>query len=168
MHPPAVRLRSSSDDTINSQEDTPMAEPTLERGSKGQDVKDLQEALIELEFKPGAADGIFGVYTESAVRAFQTWAKVTVDGIVGPATWEKLDDADKSDPLLKEGSEGVAVRGLQRRLIALGFGPDEIDGRFGPQTEAAVRAFQEKYELEVDGIVGDQTWERLRAPEGSD
>ena len=121
-----------------------MAEPTLERGSEGQDVRDLQEALIELGFKPGEVDGDFGVYTESAVQAFQTWAQVTVDGIVGEQTWEKLDDADKSDPTLQEGSEGVAVRGLQRRLIALGFGPDEIDGRFGPQTAAAVRAFQKQ------------------------
>ena len=45
-----------------------MAEPTLERGSEGPDVKDLQEALIELDFKPGEVDGKFGVYTESAVQ----------------------------------------------------------------------------------------------------
>ena len=145
-----------------------MAEPTLERGSKGQDVTDLQEALIELGFKPGEVDGIFGVYTESAVRAFQTWATVVADGIVGPLTWEKLDDADKSDPTLQEGSKGVSVRGLQRRLIDAGFGPDEIDGRFGPQTAAAVRAFQKQNDLDVDGIVGPNTWERLRNPEGSD
>jgi peptidoglycan hydrolase-like protein with peptidoglycan-binding domain len=145
-----------------------MAEPTLERGSEGQDVTDLQEALIELGFKPGAADGKFGVYTDSAVRAFQTWATVVADGIVGPLTWEKLDDADKTDPTLQEGSEGVAVRGVQRRLIDAGFGPDEIDGRFGPQTAAAVRAFQKQHELDVDGIVGPNTWEKLRNPEGSD
>jgi peptidoglycan hydrolase-like protein with peptidoglycan-binding domain len=145
-----------------------MAEPTLERGSEGQDVRDLQEALIELGFKPGAVDGIFGVYTDSAVRAFQTWATVVADGIVGPLTWEKLDDADKSDPTLQEGSEGVAVRGLQRRLIDAGFGPDEIDGRFGGQTAAAVRAFQKQNGLDVDGIVGPNTWEKLRNPEGSD
>jgi peptidoglycan hydrolase-like protein with peptidoglycan-binding domain len=140
-----------------------MAEPVLKRGSKGQDVKDLQEALLELDFKPGAADGVFGVYTESAVKAFQKWTTLSADGIVGPDTWEKLDDADRSDPTLREGSTGVAVRGLQRRLIAAGFGIDDIDGRFGPQTQAAVRAFQERHELDVDGIVGPQTWERLNA-----
>ncbi len=145
-----------------------MAEPTLERGSEGQDVTDLQEALIELGFKPGEVDGIFGVFTESAVRAFQTWATVVADGIVGELTWEKLDDADKTDPTLQEGSKGVSVRGLQRRLIAGGFGPDEIDGRFGPKTAAAVRAFQEQNGLDVDGIVGPNTWDRLRNPDGSD
>ncbi len=140
-----------------------MAEPTLERGSEGQDVKDLQEALIELDFKPGKADGIFGIYTESAVRSFQAWAKLAADGIVGPLTWEKLDGADKSDPILKNGSKGVAVRGLQRRLLDAGYGTGEleIDGRFGPQTEAAVKAFQEVSGLEADGIVGPKTWEAL-------
>ncbi len=144
-----------------------MAEPTLQRGSEGQDVKDLQEALIELDFKPGEVDGVFGVFTLSAVKSFQTWAQLMADGIVGPETWEKLDDADRSDPTIHNGSEGVAVRGLQRRLIAAGFDVDEIDGRFGAQTEAAVRAFQERYELDVDGVVGPQTWERLKTLERS-
>jgi len=139
-----------------------MAEPTLERGSEGPDVKDLQAALTELGFKPGEPDGIFGVYTESAVRAFQSWAQVQADGIVGPITWEKLDLADKSDPELQAGSEGVAVRGLQRMLINRGFEPGEIDGRFGPKTDAAVRAYQSDQGLDVDGIVGPKTWDALR------
>lgn len=143
-----------------------MAEPTLERGSKGDDVKDLQEALIELDFKPGKVDGRFGVYTETAARSFQTWATLTADGIVGELTWEKLDHADKSDPTLGSGDERVAVRGAQRRLIELGFDPGEIDGRFGPNTEKAVKAFQKRYDLDVDGIVGPKTWERLNSPDG--
>jgi peptidoglycan hydrolase-like protein with peptidoglycan-binding domain len=140
-----------------------MAEPVLKRGSKGQDVEDLQQALLELDFKPGEADGVFGVYTESAIKAFQKWTQLSADGIVGPDTWAKLDDADRSDPALHEGDSGVAVRGVQRRLIAAGFGIDDIDGRFGPQTQAAVRAFQERSELDVDGVVGPRTWERLNA-----
>ena len=139
-----------------------MAEPTLERGADGPDVKDLQEALIELGFKPGKPDAIFGVYTESAVRAFQSWAQLVADGIVGPKTWEKLDLADKSDPTLDNGSKGVAVRGLQRMLITRGYEPGEIDGRFGPRTDAAVRAFQSDHGLDVDGIVGPRTWDSLR------
>ncbi len=145
-----------------------MAEPTLERGSEGPDVKDLQESLIELDFKPGKPDGKFGVYTDTAVRSLQAWAKLEQDGIVGPLTWEKLDDADKSDPTLKQGDKRVAVRGLQRRLLAQGYDVGEIDGRFGPKTEAAVKGFQGDFGLDVDGIVGPKTWGRLRAPDGSD
>ena len=140
-----------------------MAEPTLERGSKGDDVKDLQEGLIELDFKPGTPDGTFGLFTESAVRSFQTWAKVLADGVVGPLTWEKFDDADKGDPTLRKGDERIAVRGLQRRLLDAGYGTGEIeiDGEFGPQTEAAVKAFQEAAGIDVDGVVGPQTWAAL-------
>ena len=145
-----------------------MAEPTLERGSEGPDVKDLQEALIELGFKPGEPDGKFGVFTDTAVRAFQAWADLTQDGVVGERTWEKLDDADKTDPTLSEGSTGVAVRGLQRRLLAQGYDLGEIDGRFGPKTEAAVKGFQGDFGLEVDGIVGPNTWDKLRSPDDSD
>ena len=142
-----------------------MAEPTLERGSEGPDVKDLQEALIALGFKPGEVDGVFGVLTESSVKSFQSWVTVMADGVVGATTWEKLDEADKSDPTLRNGSRGIAVRGLERRLIAAGFGVDDVDGHFGAQTEMAVRAFQQRYELPVDGVVGQQTWDRLRALE---
>lgn len=141
-----------------------MAEPTLERGSKGQEVKDLQEALIELDFKPGAVDGVFGVYTESALKAFQGWASVMVDGIVGEATWEKLDNANKDDPTVKKGSREIAVRGVQRRLIQLGFDPGDIDGDFGDKTEAAVKKFQKQYDLDADGIVGPATWAVLNSP----
>jgi peptidoglycan hydrolase-like protein with peptidoglycan-binding domain len=140
-----------------------MAQPTLEQGSEGPDVKGLQEALVELDFKPGEVDGVFGVFTSSAVKSFQRWATLTADGVIGPATWERLDDADMSDPTLREGSVGVAVRGLQRRLIAAGFDIDRIDGHFAAQTDAAVRALQKRHELTVDGVAGPQTWERLSA-----
>lgn len=146
-----------------------MAEPTLEKGSKGQEVEDLQEALIELDLKPGAVDGDFGVFTESAVRSFQVWATLTADGIVGEQTWQKLDDANKQDPTLELGSKEVAVRGVQRRLIELGFfDGGDIDGRFGPKTEAAVKGFQKRYDLDADGVVGPLTWAALNSPPDDD
>lgn len=64
-------------------------------------------------------------------------------------------------PTLKRGSEGPAVRRLQRSLTAAGF-ELRADGEFGPRTEAAVRAFQRAHRLEVDGIVGPRTWAALR------
>ncbi len=58
--------------------------PTLRRGSRGQDVRELQEALGI------AADGIFGPQTATAVRKFQSENELMVDGIVGPVTWGAL------------------------------------------------------------------------------
>lgn len=57
--------------------------------------------------------------------------------------------------------EGDDVRVVQQQLDALGYAAGEIDGIYGPQTEAATRAFQVRNNLTVDGIVGPQTWEQL-------
>jgi hypothetical protein len=56
-----------------------------------------------------------------------------------------------------------AVRALQLRLRTRGFRPGPIDGLFGPLTQAAVRRFQLRHDLDVDGIVGPQTRKPLLA-----
>jgi peptidoglycan hydrolase-like protein with peptidoglycan-binding domain len=62
---------------------------------------------------------------------------------------------------LPQGSR--AVRALQLRLRADGFRPGPIDGLFGPLTQSAVRRFQRRHDLKVDGIVGPQTRKPLLA-----
>jgi peptidoglycan hydrolase-like protein with peptidoglycan-binding domain len=52
---------------------------------------------------------------------------------------------------LHRGDRGAAVRALQRRLLAAGADPGPLDGRFGPRTQAAVRAFQRAHHLAVTG-----------------
>lgn len=63
--------------------------PVLRRGSKGQDVVVLQNALAQAGFSV-LADGDFGQNTEDAVKAFQTSKGLTADGIVGRDTWDAL------------------------------------------------------------------------------
>lgn len=65
--------------------------------------------------------------------------------------------------VLREGSEGNTVKALQRMLYALGYdlGVDPIDGIFGSKTDAAVRFYQKANKLDVDGIVGQDTWTKL-------
>ena len=59
---------------------------TLFNGSKGEAVRELQQALIDLGYLRGTADGIFGNNTENAVRKFQKNNRLTVDGLAGETT----------------------------------------------------------------------------------
>ncbi|MCZ2258593.1 peptidoglycan-binding domain-containing protein [Sporosarcina sp. G11-34] len=64
--------------------------PVLSIGSKGEYVKQLQEALIVAKLYTDVCDGIFGPNTKKAVESFQASNHLTVDGIVGPITWEAV------------------------------------------------------------------------------
>jgi len=59
-------------------------------GSAGNDVARIQKALKDAGFYQGEPDGVFGSQTGTAVKNFQAKSGVVADGIVGPATWEKL------------------------------------------------------------------------------
>jgi peptidoglycan hydrolase-like protein with peptidoglycan-binding domain len=142
-----------------------MAEPVLKKGSTDPAVRDLQEALKALGYDPAPIDGTFGAATESAVKAFQQARGITVDGIVGKVTWINIDEADQSEPLLQIGSTGLPVRRAQKRMSLVGYDVGGIDGRYGTQTQAAVKKLQQQNGLGVDGIVGPQTWSAIDALE---
>jgi peptidoglycan hydrolase-like protein with peptidoglycan-binding domain len=63
---------------------------------------------------------------------------------------------------LEEGASGAAVRELQQLLKSVGLYSKNVDGKFGPVTEAAVKAFQRRYGLTADGWAGPQTMAKLR------
>lgn len=63
----------------------------MKYGSKGENVTYLQKQLTILGYSTGAVDGIFGVKTLEAVRAFQADNGLAIDGIVGSKTWRKLE-----------------------------------------------------------------------------
>lgn len=69
--------------------------------------------------------------------------------------------APMSWPLLKRGSEGVAVGELQAYLIGYGYNL-RLDRDFGPATEKAVKAFQAARKIAADGQVGPVTRAKLR------
>ena len=66
--------------------------PQLSKGAKGDTVKALQILLIGRGYSCGSygADASFGSATDSAVKKFQKAKGLSVDGVVGPATWAKL------------------------------------------------------------------------------
>jgi peptidoglycan hydrolase-like protein with peptidoglycan-binding domain len=150
----------------------------IKPGSQGELVTGLQTQLKGLGFEVNV-DGIFGPSTRSAVEDLQALFGYDVDGIAGDATQKLITqqaelgfslsapDAIKRGlnaqngagglaTTLKKGSEGPAVRYLQRRLSALGY-QVSVDGKYGPGTEQAVRALQTAFGYDVDGIVGEAT-----------
>ncbi|MBE9140612.1 peptidoglycan-binding protein [Nodosilinea sp. LEGE 07088] len=64
--------------------------PTIQLGSQGESVRELQSMLLLLGYYPGPVTGIYEEETATATRRFQTAAGITADGIVGPATWSRL------------------------------------------------------------------------------
>ena len=136
---------------------------TLQTGSHGTEVRRLQRILVMIKVLSfEQIDGVFGPKTEAAVRTFQEGEGLTVDGVVGPATWAALPPAPDT-PQLASGAHGAAVSARQKGLRTYrGAGtptdPGAIDGNFGAHTEAAVRAYQSDRGVGVDGIVGDRTW----------
>jgi peptidoglycan hydrolase-like protein with peptidoglycan-binding domain len=137
-------------------------QPTISPGANGDVVKRLQRALRRTPDPGLAVNGLFDSQTETAVKDFQSGAGLVVDGIAGPLTWNALPDGGPM-PTLQRGSSGEVVRRLQILLTNGAVGewittPMGIDGDFGPNTEASVKAFQTWGGVVADGIVGDQTW----------
>ncbi|MBI5515778.1 MAG: peptidoglycan-binding protein [Deltaproteobacteria bacterium] len=62
--------------------------------------------------------------------------------------------------MIQYGDEGSTVRELQQALVDNGYDID-VDGDFGPATDAAVKDFQSSNGLDADGVVGPNTWAAL-------
>jgi peptidoglycan hydrolase-like protein with peptidoglycan-binding domain len=138
-------------------------QPTVKVGDSGDAVKQAQRALRRTPNTTLEVDGHFGTLTETATKEFQQQAGLPVTGVVDAATWAALPIGNPM-PKLSEGSSGPAVRSLQEVLTNGAIGlwettPKGVDGTFGPNTEASVRAFQTWARIDADGIVGQATWD---------
>ncbi len=165
----------------------------LSQGARGSDVSELQYLLNAIStYYPSVPyvtqDGVFGPNTRNAVVEFQKTFGLTRDGVVGPATWSKLysvyqgitgnvtnppSEVTPAYPgtLLKEGSRGENVRLMQRYLSDLratypSLPAISVDGVFGPNTKAAVIAFQRAFGLGADGVIGPLTWAAIVSRHG--
>lgn len=88
--------------------------PTLRKGSRGDDVKKLQETLNAMGYDCGAADGIFGARTEIAVRSFQKANGLAADGIAWKNTLALLYNKEGKE----EGTYKVVIGGLAYEAAA--------------------------------------------------
>src|SRR5436305_12347054 len=90
--------------------------PTIAEGATGATVRWAQYLLVRRTLSDNQIDGVFGPVTKRAVEEFQRSAHLTVDGIVGPATWSALGGDGPEPPTLADGSRGSVVEKLQTAL----------------------------------------------------
>ncbi len=165
----------------------------LREGDTGRDVEQIQIKLNRIARNfPGIPrispqDGFFDTGTTDAVRKFQEVFDLTPDGIVGKATWYRINfiyNAVKKlfelnseglrvaelesrySETLREGDESVGVLTLQYYLNYVGLfipavSSPGIDGAFGADTKSSVISFQRAYGLPETGEVDRLTWDNI-------
>ena len=106
-----------------------------------------------------AAPAVTTVTTTTVQSSTATTAKPTTT-TTKPTTPPRV--VDKPSDNVRLGDSGKGVEQIQTALNAKGF-KVVVDGKFGPATDQAVRAFQKKNGLKQDGIVGPITWAKLQS-----
>ena len=129
-------------------------------GIEDHDVKELQIRLRELGYLDKATE-YFGTETEAAVKKFQERNGLYADGKVGEQTREMLYSEDAKANYFERGEVSEKLRTYQNKLKKLGYLTTEADGKYGNDTENAVRRFQERNGLIADGYLGPQSIELL-------
>lgn len=132
----------------------------LKYGERSDEVETYQKYLKKLGYLTTTPDGVYGKDTVAAVRRFQELNGLIADGFLGPKTVNLLKSGSARANALVFGMSGDDVRNMQTRLKNLGY-MRNVTGYFGSETESAVKAFQKRNGLSVDGTVGRQTMAKL-------
>lgn len=141
--------------------DLEVLDRTLKVGMNGDDVKSVQQYLKDLGYLDSIVDGNYGNVTKVAAIMFQANEGLYVDGEIGNQSYKILQTTDKKFITLKKGMKNSAVKTMQKYLIKLGYLNESADGDFGTITENALRTFQIKNGITVDGIAGRETLKTL-------
>ncbi|MDE5415807.1 C40 family peptidase [Alkalihalobacterium chitinilyticum] len=162
--------------------DAALGDQPLKKGMNHPDVKELQEALrAKGYFTFHTSTGFYGTITEEAVRQFQRTHGIQTTGVANTSTLNLLLSSNSQNRqatntqiasssttstsgalaqttgLLRAGSQGQAVTELQERLKEAGHFNHQVTGYFGRVTQSALRDYQKKHGLTIDGIAGPQT-----------
>ncbi len=141
----------------------------LKKGMEGDDIKLVQTRLYELGYldKKTLITGSFGSDTDAAVRALQQANGLVADGLVGMETTELLYYGDVKANLLSFGDKSDIILECQNKLKDLGYLTTNPDGVYGGDTLAAVKLFQSRNNIIVDGYLGPTTREKLMSPDAT-
>jgi len=147
---------------------------TFHPGDRGDEILAIQQQLNAMG-RNIVADGDYGTQTTEAVRNFQTSQGLDADGIVGAMTYQALmgtnmpdntcthfvqQDTDSNSSTSVPVTADNVIMIVQQALVHNGY-TVSVDGVLGTETDTAIRQFQADHGLEVDGIVGGQTFYAL-------
>ncbi len=166
-----------------TQTDTPSPTPAalMAAGSSGDDVRELQARLKQIQWYEPDITGEYDDVTTQAVTGFQEKRGITQTGDVDEATWDRLTDMTEEPTddelhnrivagltIIGPGDSGDDVRELQARLRQIGWFSGDITPDYGDVTQQSVAGFQTKRGFPSTGEVDERTWDRLvemtRAP----
>ena len=140
--------------------------PIFRKGDQGPAVAEICDRLLRIGAikKPST---VIDETVDAAIKEFQQSRGITVDGIVGPETFRRLEEArwSLSDRILRY-TPGHLIHGddvatLQRKLSDFGFDAGRIDGIFGKNTENAVKELQKNTGIPVDGTCGPEVFKAI-------
>lgn len=131
----------------------------VSKGDQGSDIERIQTRLYELGYlaSENLVTGNFGDKTEEAVLKLQEINGITRDGKVGQQTINLLYSDIVQPNMLVYGEQSDVVLAAQERLKTLGYMTTTPDGSYGADTTAAVKQFQSRNDLIVDGYLGPST-----------
>jgi peptidoglycan hydrolase-like protein with peptidoglycan-binding domain len=135
----------------------------LQNGSKGTEVKKLQQQLKSLGYFKGEITGYFGSVTEAAVKSFQKKSGLGTDGIVGSNTYKKVFEQSKLTAMQTEREKIIKI---QQSLIKLGLYNGKTDGINGTGTTVAIKKFQAANQLEASGSLNAATEKAILSDKG--
>ncbi|MBE5807547.1 MAG: hypothetical protein E7317_04310 [Clostridiales bacterium] len=154
--------------TVLFSEDAVTVPATISQGTKGDDVRRLQERLKELLFMVSSADGSYGSKTAAAVKLFQQRLKdqgenVAVNGEADFMTQLYLFDENYSTYLAdcREGDQGMDAGRAEKRLEALGYMDLAADDTLDAYAVEALKLFQQQCGLEQTGLLDKATYDKL-------
>jgi peptidoglycan hydrolase-like protein with peptidoglycan-binding domain len=182
---PPSSTTSPTSPTSPSSPSSPSSSPThhvqadadvLKPGSKGTQVRELQQRLFQLAWLPETTTGDYDATTAAAVKGFQGKHSLHRTGVLDAKTWKQLramtttptHDAmfnvlHAGKPLFQSGDNGHDVRAIQARLRQIAWYFGDVTGTYDSQTLTAVNGFQAKRAIPVTGAVDQRTLDRLDA-----
>lgn len=135
-------------------------------GSSGVAVVNIQQHLRAAGFDPKHVGGKFDERTGAALKAFQRHAGLPATGTVDAATWKSLKNSfiltkSAANPAQSVGERSRAVKTTEQLLKKMGFNPGKIDGLFDKRTLNAVKKYERKEGINVDGRVDPKQLSRM-------